>query len=134
MTPPLLALAGLGGDGRRGTVTFAVLARDTRKRNRRYLREVADAIGISVAYVSEIERGNRPVPTYLARDWASAVLGDPDEFEQAAWEGRRVLTIHFDDLNPQQRQAAFFFAKSVNGLSDKACEVVMSAVRREIVP
>lgn len=115
-------------------MSFSTLARDTRRKNRRYLREVADAVGISVAYVSEIERGNRPVPVYLAREWAEAVLGDPDEFEAEAMKGREVLSIPFGKLSHKQRVASFFFAKTVQSLSDDTCDLIFEVIKREVLP
>jgi transcriptional regulator with XRE-family HTH domain len=113
---------------------FAALAREYRKKNRRYLREVADATGLSVAMISEVERGNRPPPIYAVREWAAAVLGDPDEFEAAAMVARDILTIRYDELNPAQKLASFFFAKSIDQLSDEACERIKDIVLRDVIP
>ena len=113
---------------------FSTLAREYRKRNRRYLREVADATGLSVAMISEVERGNRPAPIYAAREWAEAVLGDPDEFEAAAMADREMLTIRYFELSPAQKQAAFFFAKMADRLSDEACQAIKGIVLKEATP
>lgn len=53
---------------------FADLVRASRKRKRLTLSDVADALGVSIAYVSAVELGHKGPPSFdTARRWAVAL-------------------------------------------------------------
>lgn len=70
--------------------------RKARLRAQRTLREVADAVGLTVAYVSDVERGKRSVSAARLRALADAVDLDTD--------GRRALFAAAKCLPPSVHQ------------------------------
>ncbi len=99
---------------------FGGLARDTRLQNGRSLKDVADGLGKSIVYISDIERRNRRAPTgAVARRWAEIVGGDPDEFEVAAYLDRPAveLTVDHQDRNGVKNRVALELARRWDDIS-----------------
>lgn len=73
---------------------FAEAARSARIEAEVSLRKVAEALGWTPAYVSDMERGNRPAPSLdVVRRWARIVGADPTEFERLAVLDRESVEL-----------------------------------------
>lgn len=83
------------------TVTFGAQVRDARIASGRTLKDVAATLGLSIPFVSDIERGRRtpPIPS-SARRWAAAVglPGLADRFAVLAGCERGGMTVHVEHL------------------------------------
>jgi transcriptional regulator with XRE-family HTH domain len=109
---------------------FAQIARAARLAARVTLKEVADKLGVSIAYVSEVERGNRPAPSpSRAIAWARAVRCDnPSSFANAALADRSFVQLDVEAVPDFRRDAAFAFARSFDGLTEEQAEQIQKIV------
>jgi transcriptional regulator with XRE-family HTH domain len=110
---------------------FGELARDTRVQARVSLRRVADELGLSAAYVSDIERGNRNPPTReIARTWARILGAGEDEFELTARRDRRAieLPINRERFDTTANEAAFALAREWQQLNDEDYQKILEVV------
>lgn len=113
---------------------FGDLARDTRVRARKTLKQVAGALELSVVYISDIERGNRRAPSpEMARRWAQIVDGDPDQFERYAKLDRDdvELPINRSNIDWIGNEAAVLLARSWEGLSEKQLRQIVGIVTQD---
>jgi transcriptional regulator with XRE-family HTH domain len=86
---------------------------------------------MSVAYVSEVERGNRAAPNAeRAAAWARAVRADEEAFIAAAAQDRESLELPIEEGIPHfRREAAFAFARAYDGLTKEQAKKVMKLLR-----
>lgn len=109
---------------------FGELARDTRVKARVSLRRVADELGLSAAYVSDIERGNRNPPApEVARSWAELVEGDEEEFVLTAQRDRPTAELTINRSSARGPEAAFMLAREFPHLTEDDYEEIMKVVR-----
>ena len=67
-------------------MSFGELIRSSRRRLDKSLQDVADALGVTAVYVSEVERGKRPPFTSERLTALAQVLELPlDQVKAAAW-------------------------------------------------
>lgn len=105
---------------------FAKLARQARLQARVTLREVAEALGMSVAYVSEVERGNRPTPSMQRAElWARAVKTDPETLVRAACADLEMVELTVDHLPQHQREVALALGRAYDGLSEEQARRIL---------
>jgi transcriptional regulator with XRE-family HTH domain len=90
---------------------FRKLARQRRLEQGMTIQSVANALGLTAVYVSDIERGNRNAPSPdKARVWANAIGGDPDQFEDAARLDRKVVEIPLEERQADGQRNDFLLA------------------------
>lgn len=82
------------------TQPFGEYLRGRRRAARLSLRELAGAMGCSIVYVSDIERGKRPPPTDLRKlEAAAALLGENlRELRRRAVRDRGYVIIRVDGM------------------------------------
>jgi transcriptional regulator with XRE-family HTH domain len=104
---------------------FASIARRARLEARVTLREVAETLRLSIAYVSEVERGNRPAPSpERAEQWALAVHGDPRAFRQAAMADMVAAELPIDDAPAYRRETALALARAFEDLTPEQAQQI----------
>lgn len=72
---------------------FGDVARKARIKARVSIRQLADALGWSPVYVSDIERGSRNPPRDKVRQWAELIGADPDAFERLSLAARDTIEL-----------------------------------------
>jgi transcriptional regulator with XRE-family HTH domain len=108
---------------------FASLARHARLQSRVTLREVAEALRVSIAFVSEVERGNRTAPTpERAELWARAVHGDPRAFRRAALCDRASADFADESVPVFSRDAALALARAMDDLTPEQARQIIEIV------
>lgn len=115
-------------------VRFGNLARDTRIRNGHSLKKVADGLGKSIVYISDIERGRRnaPPPT-TARTWAGLIGGDPPVFEVVALMERQSVELSGDREREDapRNMAALALARSWDRISTDKLNAIVQLLEKE---
>ncbi len=93
-------------------VLFGTKARDARVEREVSLKTVADALGFTAAYISDIERGNRnpPVPEKVML-WARIIGEDPDEFVMLAARDRPSVELPIAG-DPARGELAYMLARA----------------------
>ncbi len=109
---------------------FGDLARDTRIGARISLRRLADELGLSAAYVSDIERGNRnPPSTEVIRKWAGIVSGDEAEFVRTAKHDRPAVELPINRRLANAPEAAYMLQRDWPDFTEEDYEAMMEFIR-----
>ncbi len=98
---------------------FGDYARVQRENRRISLRSLAEALGLSAPYVSDIERGNRNPPDRekLTR-WANLIGEEPEAFIRRGELDRRSVEIPVN-FNPANTELALSFARKLPTMTDE---------------
>ena len=112
---------------------FGKVVRDARTAARRSLQTVADELGFTVAYISDLERGNRMPPSEeVIRKWAEFIGRDPEELIFLAKLERQQVALAVDPQygNAPKNEAAVALARSWDDLSDEEYQEILDLLRR----
>ncbi|MGD0735207.1 MAG: helix-turn-helix domain-containing protein [Terracidiphilus sp.] len=111
-------------------MSFGELIRASRRRLNRSLQDVADALDVSVVYVSEVERGKRP-PFTAERLPALAKVLDLDlkDLRTAAWAERKMIEL--DPATASKKTIEAMMALARGGLSDSQLEKILEIAGQE---
>ena len=111
-------------------MSFGEFIRANRRRLNKSLQDVADAIGVTPVYVSEVERGKRP-PFTPERLTALATVLDLDlnELRATAWIEKKM--IEWDPNTTSQKQIEVLVALARGGLSENQLEEILKIANKE---
>lgn len=110
-------------------MSFGELIRSSRRRLNKSLQEIADALGVTAVYVSEVERGKRPPFTIERLPALAKVLElDLDEVEKAAWTEKGM--IQWDPSKTSGKQLEALLALARGGLSENQLEKILEIARQ----
>lgn len=112
---------------------FGKALRKIRIDHQELLKEMADALGVSSAYLSAVETGKRRIPD----DWVGKIaalytLDDMARLElsDAADKSAQEVKISLLDASDAKRDAVLTFAKALDGLSDEELTKIMSSMKK----
>jgi transcriptional regulator with XRE-family HTH domain len=107
--------------------SFGELIRASRRRLNKSLQEVADALGVTAVYVSEVERRKRPPFTMERLPALSAVLGlDLNALITTAWAERKM--IDWDPAVATDKQIRALVELARGGFSDKELDEILKKI------
>lgn len=110
--------------------SFGALIRASRRRQDKSLQEVADALGVTAVYVSEVERGKRPPFTMERLPALAEVLSmDVRILIKAAWIERRM--IEWDPSLASDKQISALVELARGGLSDSQLEEILTIAKKK---
>ena len=96
------------------------------------LKDMADRLGVSSAYLSAVETGKRRIPASWTSEIAKVYkLGETEIHELEAAEEASILEVRIplDNASETKRSAVLTFAKTLNGLSDEDLKRIMSTMK-----
>lgn len=102
------------------------------------LRQMAEKVGLSSAFISAIEKGDKPAPKHLV-DKVIQCLGLPSggqqqrDLEEAIMLDRGYVTVSLVGASAQAKDVALRFARSLEHLDDKQLSEVLSICRNPSV-
>lgn len=109
------------------------ILRKIRIDNQHLLKDMADILKVSPAYLSAVENGKRKAPT----DWVEKIIGsyklkdDDAENLRCAYENsQQEIKLSLQMFSAQQKEAAVSFAKVLEGLSDEELKEIMKIVKK----
>jgi transcriptional regulator with XRE-family HTH domain len=110
--------------------TFGELIRSRRREMRKTLQEVADRLGVPVAYVSEVELGKRP-------PFREDKLGKLAEFLEldarklllSAWKNKKMISFDTGELSEAEKNILTSFARG--GISPERIERIQKVLDEE---
>lgn len=110
--------------------TFGELIRASRRRLNKSLQDVADALGVTAVYVSEVERRKRP-PFTAERlpALAQALELDLDTLRTAAWTERKM--IEWDPAGASDKQIQALVELARGGLSDNQLTEILKIATQQ---
>lgn len=110
--------------------SFGELIRASRRRLNKSLQDVADALGVTAVYVSEVERRKRPPFTTERLPSLSRVLGlDLKTLTAAAWAEKGM--IEWDPSSASDKQIEALVALARGGFSEPELEAILKIARRK---
>lgn len=92
------------------------------------MRDMADKLGVSVAYLSAVERGKKPVPSSWPVRIASLYDLKPEKvqyLENMSKMSPTNLKIDLKDCSAFQRAIAYAFAESLPKMSDETAKNIL---------
>lgn len=110
--------------------SFGDFIRTCRRNRELTLQEVADELGVSVVYVSEVERGKRPPFVAERLEKLAKILHvDTRLLKSAAMRERSV--IEFDPRRTSLKQVEVLNSLARGGLSDEQLDEILNIVQRK---
>ena len=118
-----------------GNESFGELIRASRRRLNKSLQEVADALGVTAVYVSEVERGKRPPFTMERLPALARILecdrDGRDRLIATAWAERKM--IDWDPSSASDKQIRALVELARGGFSEKELDEILSiATKKQI--
>ena len=96
------------------------------------LRDMADKLGVSSAYLSAVETGKRRIP----QDWVSKIASiyslsceEQADLQSAADNSVFDVTISLVNASEQKRNAVLSFARALDGLNDEDLKRIMASMK-----
>ena len=110
---------------------FADTIRHRRKQLHMTLSQVAEQMGWSIPYVSELERGvKQPPPNDSVQRLAIVLDLDPQQLIHEATLSRRTIEIDLEGVGLMQRELALLLARRFDqGLSDEEAQALIERLR-----
>ena len=110
---------------------FGNLLRNTRKKAGKSILDVAQHLGVSVVFISDVERGNRaPFTSDKILKVAELLDVDPEPFLQAAAETRGSFELDATQVSSKARQVGAALMRGWTELNEKDLETIAQIVRR----
>lgn len=112
---------------------FGKVVRDARTAARKSLQVVADELSYTVAYISDIERGNRLPPSEeVIRKWARLIGLNAERLIFLATLERQEVGLRVDPLRGDvpMNEAAVALARSWDDLSDEEYQAILELLGR----
>ena len=113
---------------------FGKALRKLRIDHQELLKDMADHLGVSAAYLSAVENGKRKVPTHWPERISTIyALSNPEReaLQQAADDSITEVTILLGDTSAQKRATILSFARALDGLSDDDLVKIMDSINRK---
>lgn len=111
---------------------FGKVLRKIRIDRQQLLRDMADKLGVSSAYLSAVETGKRRIP----QDWVSKIASiyslsceEQADLQSAADNSVFDVTISLVNASEQKRNAVLSFARALDGLNDEDLKRIMASMK-----
>lgn len=106
---------------------FGKELRKIRIENDQILKNMADKLNVTAAYLSAVENGTRKVPD----SWINIIAKEYDlsdekakNLQRLAYEDRNDINVSFDNTNNQETNLALSFARKFKNLDDNQIEEI----------
>jgi transcriptional regulator with XRE-family HTH domain len=110
--------------------SFGELIRASRRRLNKSLQDVADVLGVTAVYVSEVERGKRPPFTMERLLALSQVLDiDLNTLITCAWTEKKM--IEWDPASATDKQVRALVELARGGFSDKELDEILEIATKK---
>lgn len=84
--------------------------------------EVAEALGVSIAFWSAIETGKKNVPTELfekAISYFRLAKEDAEKLQELSWVSQKDIKINMQNMNDRSRELVVGFARNFSSLDEE---------------
>lgn len=112
--------------------TFGGVLREVRETAKKTLKAVAEGMGWSVVYVSDIERGKRNPPSESKIRELAEILGtNACRLIDLANKERKRVELDIENRSPNVEQAALVLARSWNDITEEQAEKILDVLNKE---
>lgn len=98
---------------------FGQVLRRRRREKELTLQHIADVLGVSVVFISEVERGTKPPLAPAAIDALRRILGDVSELHEAADASRKVVQLDLREKSAAHRRVATKLARQWSSMGPR---------------
>lgn len=98
------------------------------------MKEMADQLNVSSAFLSAVETGKKPVPVKLAQkisDYFELEHREHAELIKMATESRDSIQLSLDESSSKQRDLAIVFSNKLNKLSNKEIDNIYKILSKQ---
>ena len=113
---------------------FGKELRKLRIEHEEILKDMADHLGVSPAFLSAVEVGKKNIPEGWPCKIASIYGLDPEKEErlvQCAQESIRSIKIDLSSVGDLQHQTALVFARDFNSMSDETAKQILRCIQND---
>lgn len=107
--------------------------RDLRLANSQTLKQMADTLDVSSAFLSAVENGKKKMPEKwygVLSEKYSLSSSQFDELKTAVDESSTTIKLNLTNVNSSNRKLAITFARSFNGLSKRETNEILKILER----
>ncbi|SDR26163.1 helix-turn-helix domain-containing protein [Pseudovibrio sp. Tun.PSC04-5.I4] len=112
---------------------FGAKVRELRVKQQITLKEMAEALSVSSAYLSALEHGKRGTPTwYMVQriiTYFNVIWDEAEELQRLAELSNPKITIDTGGLTPRATELTNMLATKINKLSDESLEHLIHQLR-----
>lgn len=112
---------------------FGEYTRDLRIEKEENLKEMAEKLEVSSAFLSAVENGKKRVP----KDWFCKIckiyklaLEEKEKLEKAIEETKSKIVLNIENTTPQNRELALVFARSFEELTEEERKKIQGILSR----
>lgn len=98
---------------------FGQVLRRRRREKELTLQHIANKLGVSVVFISEVERNTKPALAPAAIDALRPILGDVTELHEAADADRKVVQLDLRKTSPAHRRVATKLARQWSSMGPR---------------
>ena len=113
---------------------FGKALRKIRIEHQELLKDMADKLGVSSAYLSAVETGKRRIPQGWVNNIVELYSLDSHQgslLQDAMDRAVPDITIPLDGASMAKRDAVLSFARALDGLSDEELSKIMSTMKKK---
>ncbi|MBR5667776.1 MAG: hypothetical protein IKW95_08825 [Lachnospiraceae bacterium] len=106
--------------------------RTIRINNQQILKNMADVLHVSSAFLSAVENGKKTMPESwypILKANYSLTADEMDELRQAALESQKTISLNISKASAMNRQAAVSFAREFESMDDSLSGKILSLLR-----
>lgn len=114
--------------------SFGKELRKLRIERQELLKDMAEALGVSSAYLSAVETGKRRIPN----EWVSRISeqyslsrGQTIALQNAADDSMNEVTIPLEGFSQERKDAILSFARRLDGISDEELTTIMNSMKKK---
>lgn len=115
---------------------FGEKIRDLRRQKGTTQKEMAATLGVSAAYLSALEHGQRGIPTWLMLQQIIGYFGviwdEAEELQDLAYASHPNVTINTSNLSARATECANTLALSIDKLDDELLENISLQIKAHI--
>ena len=115
---------------------FGIKVREWRKLQDRTLFQQAEALGVSSAYLSALEKGARGRPSVALVDqicvWLGLIWDDAEELKRLASLSHPKPTINAFNRSSEAIYMANLIAKNIDLLSAADCQIIIDLINKRL--
>jgi len=112
---------------------FGKICRKIRIDNNEVLKDMAQKLGVTTAYLSAVETGKRNIP----EEWLDIIKREY-QLEQREYEGlvdtvyslKKIIKIDMDNIEEQDREVMLEFVKNFNILNERDKKEIMTIIQK----
>lgn len=111
--------------------------RKLRLANGEVLKDMAEKLGVSSAFLSAVEHGKKKVPA----NWDEKLRGiyhlsdvEMEHFNKAIMESRDTIELNIKDSHPQNRELAISFARQFDSIDEETSKEIMTILKKRRRP